>query len=309
MSHAHPHAHPPAPRGGRPERRLAWVLALTLAYTLAEVVGGLLSGSLALLADAGHMMTDNLALALALAASRFSRRPPDEGRTYGYQRVEILAALGNALLLSVVCVAVVWEAWARIRAPRPVEAGLMGAIAAGGLAVNLVAAWILREREGNLNVRAAFLHVVGDLLGSAGALAAAGLVAWRGWLRADPVASLVICAILLWGAYRLLRETVHVLLEGAPSHLDIAEIRRTLLEVQGVAAVHDLHVWSLGSTPLLTAHLVADHSLPLARVLREATDRVRDRFGIAHATLQVEPPDFNIVEGPLRAYDEPPRGL
>lgn len=309
MGHTHTHPHPHAHRGPGSSARLAWVLALTVLYTLAEVIGGIVSGSLALLADAGHMMTDNLALALALTASRFARKPPDSGRTYGYQRVEILAALGNALLLTGVCFVLIVESWERIRAPRPVEAGLMAGIAAGGLAVNLLAAWILRKRAGDLNVRAAFLHVVGDLLGSVGALAAAGLVAWRGWLRADPVASLAICAILLWGAFRLLRETVHVLLEGAPSHLDVVEVRRVLLEVRGVADVHDLHAWSLGTTPLLTAHLVADHSVPLARVLEEATERVRARFGITHVTLQVEPPDFNIVAGPLRPYDERGRGL
>lgn len=306
-THRHPHVH--ARPGEEPAPRLAWVLALTVGYTLAEVVGGILSGSLALLADAGHMMTDNLALALALAASRFAKRPPDAGRTYGYQRVEILAALGNALFLTGVCFVLIVESWERIRAPRPVDAGLMAAIAAGGLAVNLLAAWILRKRAGNLNLRAAFLHVVGDLLGSVGALLAAGLVAGFGWLRADPIASLAISAILLWGAFRLLRETVHVLLEGAPADLDVGEIRRALLEVRGVADVHDLHAWSLGSTPLLTAHLVADHSVPLARVLAEATERVRARFGIRHVTLQVEPPDFNIVAGPLRDYDGNERGL
>ena len=297
MRHPHPHPHVHTSHDVSSSGRLAWVLALTLAYMVAEVVGGLLSGSLALLADAGHMLTDNLALALALVASRLARRPPDEGRTYGYQRVEILAALANAVLLTVMCVILVWEAMERLRQPLPIEPGLMAAVAAGGLAVNLLAAWILRHRGGNLNVRAAFLHVLGDLLGSVGALAAAGLISWFGWLRADPLASLTICAILLWGAFRLLRETVHVLLEGSPSHLDPREIRAALLEIPGVADVHDLHVWSLGTTPILTAHLVADHSLPAGRVLRDATVRVHERFGVTHATFQVEPPDFNIVEG------------
>ncbi len=309
MGATHIHRHPHDRPAEGPTARLAWVLALTVGYTLAEVVGAVVSGSLALLADASHMMTDNLALALALAASRFARKPPDPGRTYGYQRVEILAALGNALLLTGVCFALIVESWERILAPRPVEAGLMGAIAAGGLAVNLVAAWILRKRSENLNVRAAFLHVVGDLLGSIGALVAAGLVARFGWLRADPIATLAISAILLWGAVRLFRETVHVLLEGTPANLDVDEIRRALLEIEGVADVHDLHAWSLGSTPLLSAHLVADHSVPLARVLEAATGRVRERFGIRHVTLQVEPPDFNIVAGPLRDYDGSERGL
>jgi cobalt-zinc-cadmium efflux system protein len=264
---------------------------------VAEVVGGLLSGSLALLADAGHMLTDNLALALALAASHLARRPPDEGRTYGYQRVEILAALANGVLLGVVCVAIAWEALQRLHRPVVVEPGLMAAVAFGGLLVNLLAAWILRGHGSDLNVRAAFLHVLGDLLGSAGALSAAGLIAWLGWLRADPVASLAICVVLLWGAFRLLHETVHVLLEGSPSHLDPRDIRSALLGIPGVSDVHDLHVWSLGTTPLLTAHLVTDHGANPGQVLRDATAHVRSRFGILHATLQVEPPDFNIVRG------------
>jgi cobalt-zinc-cadmium efflux system protein len=298
LSHAHAHAHPHAHGEASPTRRLAWVLALTLSYMVAEVVGGLISGSLALLADAGHMLTDNLALALALVASRVSRRPPDEGRTYGYQRVEILAALANGVLLAGICILLVWESVERLRQPVAIEPGLMAGVATGGLLVNLLAAWILRHRGSNLNVRAAFLHVLGDLLGSVGALGAAGLVAWKGWLRADPAASLAICLILLWGAYRLLRETVHVLLEGSPSHLDLREIRASLVEISGVADVHDLHVWSLGTTPLLTAHLVADHTSPSGRVLRDATAIARERFGITHVTFQVEPPDFNIVRGP-----------
>lgn len=307
MAHAHARDPSHAPDPGA-SRKLALVLFLTVSYTIAEIVGGILSGSLALLADAGHMMTDNLAIAVALGASRLARRPPDPGRTYGYQRVEILAALGNGVLLGGVSLWLVWEAFERLLAPRPIEAGLMAAIAAGGLVVNLLAAWILHHRGSSLNVRAAFLHVVGDLLGSIGALLAAGLVAGPGWLRADPFVTFAICAILLWGAWRLVRETLNVLLEGSPKHLDTEAVRRALLEVPGVGGVHDLHVWSLGGTaPLLTAHLVVDMSAPMSRVLREASERLRERFGIDHATLQVEPPDYNIVAG-LAGRNEGPEG-
>lgn len=285
----HPHTH------GTPTRRLAWVLSLTVAYTAAEVTGGLLSRSLALLADAGHMMIDNLALALALVAAWFAQRPPDPARTYGYRRVEILAALANGVTLVVVCLFIAWEAWERFREPAAVRAGLMAAVAAGGLAVNIVAARILRRTHHGLNVRAAYLHVLGDLLGSLGALAAAGLIALYGWAWADPLASVLICIVILFSTVRLLFDSINVLMEGAPSHLDIEEIRRCLAGTAGVDDVHDLHVWSLaGGTPLLTAHLVVDHTIAPTEVVRQAGRALHVRFGIVHSTLQVEPPDYNV---------------
>lgn len=291
--HAHPgHSHEAAKRS---TRRLAFVLAITLAYTAAEIVGGLVANSLALLADAGHMVTDNLALGLALTAAWLSRRPPDSGRTYGYQRVEILAALANGVALVVVCGFIFWEAFQRLAAPPEVRSGLMSMVAAGGLAVNLAAALLLRHHRHGLNVRAAFLHVLGDLLGSVGALIAAGLIGLFGWLWADPVASLLIGVIIVVGSVRLVLESVHVLLEGAPTGIDVDEVRTCLLATEGVAGVHDLHLWSLGGqAPLLTAHLVVDHSRSAHAVLRGAVDTLHDRFGIEHATLQIEPPDFNI---------------
>jgi cobalt-zinc-cadmium efflux system protein len=278
------------------ERRIAIVLALTLATTVAEVVGGIAANSLALLADAGHMLTDDLALALALAAAWLSRRPPDPGRTYGYQRAEILAALANGITLVVVCGFIFWEAARRIAAPPEVASGLMGAVAAAGFAVNVAGVWLLRGRATGLNARAVFLHLVGDLLGSVGALTAAAAIALFGWRWADPVASLAIGGIIAFGSVRLVLESVHVLMEGTPPHLDAEEIRSELLSLAGVCDVHDLHLWSLGGTaPLLTAHLVVDHSVRAQEVLRTATSRMADRFGIAHVTLQVESPDFNIV--------------
>jgi cobalt-zinc-cadmium efflux system protein len=288
----------PGHHGATATRRLAWVLVLTVAYMFAEVVGGLLSGSLALLADAGHMMTDNLALTLALLAAWFARRPPDASRTYGYQRLEILAALVNGVALVVVCLFIVWEAWERLLIPREVDYRLMSAVAAGGLAVNLIAAWILHGRHHGLNVRAAYLHVLGDLLGSIGALAAAGLIAAFGWTWADPIASLLICVFILVSATRLVMRSLHVLMEGVPEHLDTREIHQCLVDTSGVEDVHDLHVWSLaGGAPLLTAHLVVDPSAAPAEVLREASGNLRTRFGITHATLQIDPPDYNIVNG------------
>lgn len=295
MPHADPHVHPT----GASTRRLGWVLALTAAYTFAEIVGGLWTGSLALLADAGHMATDDVALGLALFAARLSIRPPDSARTYGFQRAEILAALANGAGLLVVCGMIAWEAVDRFRSPATVLAAPMAAIATGGLVVNLLGAWILHRHREGINVRAAFLHLAGDLLGSVGALAAAGAMLAFGWWWADPAASLLIAGLLAWGSIRLVREATRVLMEAAPSGIDSEAVRACLLATAGVADVHDLHLWSLREgTPILTAHLVVDHSVAAPRVLRDASERVRSAFGIGHATLQVEPPDYNIVEAP-----------
>jgi cobalt-zinc-cadmium efflux system protein len=277
------------------QRRLIWVLVLTLTYTGAEVAGGIASNSLALLADAGHMATDALALGLAVAAGWFARRPPDRGRTFGYQRAEILAALTNGVILVVVCGFIFWEAIQRFSAPPIVATGLMAWIAAGGLAVNLFSAWLLHGHTQGLNARAAFLHVLGDLLGSIGALAAAALIAFFGWRIADPLASIFIGAIIVFGSARLVWGSVHVLMEGAPTHLDPDEIRRRLTSLPGVADVHDLHLWSLGGrVPLLTAHLVVDLTVRADDVLRGATTELRLLYGIEHVTLQIERPDYNI---------------
>jgi cobalt-zinc-cadmium efflux system protein len=278
------------------QRRLRWVLALTLAYTLAEIAGGILSNSLALLADAGHMVTDDLALGLAVLAGWFASRPPDRGRTYGYQRAEILAALANGVTLVVVCGFIFWEAADRFATPPEVRTGLMAWVAAGGLAVNAVSAALLHRHAHGLNARAAYLHVAGDLLGSVGVLLASAAIALFGWRWADPLASVAIGVIIIVGSVRVVLESVHVLMEGAPHHLDAEEIRGALAAIPGVSDVHDLHLWSLGGrAPLLTAHLVVEHSVRAHDILRAATAGLESRFGIGHVTLQIEPADFNIL--------------
>lgn len=292
MGHGHSHE-PRTPTGG-----LAFVLVLTAAYMVAELVGGLYSHSLALLADAGHMLTDVLALALALAAARWATRPPDPGRTYGYQRAEILAALTNGVGLAVLCTFLLLEAVDRLRRPQEVDVPVMAGVAAGGLLVNLVASFILHGSRGRLNVRAAYLHVLGDLLGSVGALMAAAALAFFGWSWADPVAGVLIAVLLAVSSIRVVLESVHVLMEGTPGHLDLDAVARCLRETAGVAGVHDLHVWSLGGhAPLLTAHLVLDHTAAPGQVLRGALRALREGFAIEHATLQIEPADFNILDG------------
>jgi cobalt-zinc-cadmium efflux system protein len=289
------HGHDHGPERPAATRRLFWVLLLTLGYAAAEVAGGILSNSLALLADAGHMLTDVLALGLALAAAWFARRPPDPSRTYGYQRAEILAALLNGVFLVVVCVFLFLEAWRRLFAPPQVDAGLMGLVAAGGLLVNVGGVLLLRGVRHGLNVGAAYLHLLGDLLGSVGTLAAALLIRAFSWTWADPVATFLIGGIIIVGSVRLVLRSAHVLMEGAPAHIDAMEVQRCLLSTAGVADLHDLHLWSLaGGAPLLSAHLVVDHSAPPEEVLRSATRAVAERFGILHVTFQIEPPDFNI---------------
>lgn len=298
MSGSHPERAGGHGTGGAEVRRaLAVVLAITAAYALAEVVGGWLSNSLALLADAGHMLTDIMALGLALLAAWSARRPPDLQRTYGYQRAEILAALFNGVALIVIALFIFLEAWERLWRPPVIDFRLMGTIAFGGLLVNIAGAFILRRHRHGLSVRAAYLHVLGDLLGSIGALGAAALIGGFGWYWADPSISVVIVGIIVFNAVRLVLESVNVLMEAVPSHLDAEQVRSCLLGVAGVGDVHDLHLWSLGGRlPLLSAHLVLDHTMPSGRVLREATSMLEQRFAITHATLQVEPPDFNIVQ-------------
>ena len=277
-------------------RRLALVLGVTACYALAEVAGGLLANSLALLADAGHMATDIMALCLALLASWTARRPPDPARTYGYRRVEILAALFNGVALIVIALIILLEAWQRLAQPPEVDYGLMALVATGGLAVNLFGAWLLHAHQLGMNVRAAYLHVLGDLLGSIGTLLAAGLMALFGWYWADPAVSIMIGGVIVFSAVRLVLDSVNVLLEGAPTHLDTEEVRACLARLDGVSEVHDLHLWSLGGdAPLLSAHLVLDDSRPPAGVLRSATSLLQERFGIDHTTLQTEPPDFNVI--------------
>ena len=291
-------AHNHTPRAGnRTEaRRLVLVLALTAVYAVAEVVGGLLSNSLALLADAGHMLTDIMALSLALLANWTARRPPDAARTYGYQRIEILAALLNGIALIVIAVFIVLEAIERFAAPPEVDFRLMALVAFGGLIINVAAAALLRRHQHSLNLRAAYLHILGDLLGSIAALVTAALIGLYGWSWADPVTSALISLIIVYSAVHLVFESVNVLLEGAPAGIRPAEVQTFLEQLPGVTGVHDLHIWSLGGrTPLLSVHLVHDPEVRASELLRSATGALRERFNITHATLQVEPPDFNII--------------
>jgi cobalt-zinc-cadmium efflux system protein len=265
------------------------VLGITTAFMVAEAVGGWLSGSLALLADAGHMLTDAGALALSLFAMSMAQRPADTEKTFGYVRLEILAALVNGATLLVIAGLIVVEAWRRLRDPVAVDAGVMLTIAALGVGVNIAGAVLLRgHAHGNLNMRGAYLHVLGDLLGSVGAIAAGLVILFTGWTPADPLISVVIALLILYSAWNLVKEATDVLLEAAPAHIDVAEVVEDLRNIPGLDQVHDVHVWTLTSGFVaLSAHGVIDDPADHSRVLEEVQSRMRRR-GIGHVTFQIE---------------------
>jgi cobalt-zinc-cadmium efflux system protein len=291
MSHDHGHRHD---RRAGNRRRLALTLALAAGYTVAEVVGGLLTNSLALLADAGHMLSDVAALALSLFAVWVAARPPTPRRTYGYYRAEILAALANGATLVAVSVFIFVEAFHRLRQPPAVLAPAMLAVAVGGLAVNLTGLWLLHAgRRESLNVHGAWLHVLTDALGSVGAITAAGLIWAFGWAWADPVASVLIGLLVIYSSWRLLAESVSVLMESAPRGIDVDEVHRAMTGVPGVLAVHDLHVWSITTgLDCLSAHVVAADGHPHAALLKALRDTLHEQFGLDHLTVQIEPEGF-----------------
>ena len=310
-SHGHDHGHQHTsggPHGARsPEaesRTLRWVLAITAGFMVAEVVGGLVSGSLALLADAGHMLTDVAALALSLTALMWARRPATPERTYGSVRLEILAALANGATLLMIVAWVAWEAVARLRDPGSIDAPIMIGVAVVGLLVNAVGLRLLHgHHHGSLNARGAYLHVLGDLLGSVGAVIAGLVVAFTGWQAADPVASLVIALLILVSAARLVREATDVLLEAVPRHVDAEELLAELREIEGLDDVHDLHIWTLTSGFVaLTGHGVLEDPSRHAEIL-EAVRATSGSRGITHVTFQLEPRPLYGISPPSRASE------
>ena len=285
-SHGHVHGH------GAPQRTLLIVLVLTFAYMLAEIIGGYWANSLALLSDAGHMFTDVAALALSFLAVRFASRPATPNKTYGFYRLEILAALANGVTLIVLSLLICVEAYERLQQPEAVNAWALIGVSFGGLLVNLLSAKLLsHHHDDNLNVRGAFLHVLGDLLGSVAAILAGVSILWRGWYWADPVFSVIISLLIIFSATRLVRESVNVLLEGTPSHLNSQAVEQAMLAVSGVQAVHDLHIWTLTSSRhLITAHVVVGDSRQSTRILGELRQLLAKEFALDHATLQLEEP-------------------
>ena len=271
------------------QSRLRSVLVLTGIFMLVEAVGGWLSGSLALLADAGHMLTDVGALALSLLTAWIAQRPPDDSKTYGYLRWEILAALLNGAVLLVVSGLIVWEAVGRLQSPEPLSGGVMLVVAIGGLVVNAISAAVLHPvHSHSLNARGAYLHVLGDLFGSVGTVVAAIIVQTTGWLAADPIASILVTLLVVRSAWNLVREAVNVLLEATPAHISLGRVREGLQSIRGIESVHDLHVWTVTSGMVaMSAHAVVREPGENQNVLEAAVAAMRG-LGISHVTLQVE---------------------
>jgi cobalt-zinc-cadmium efflux system protein len=290
------HSHGPSvSAGGQHRSRMLIVLALTTTVLVAEVIGGWITGSLALLADAGHMFTDVAGITLAILAVTFASRPATDTRTYGYYRLEILAAVINAVLLFGVAAFILVEAWRRWSEPPDVEGGLMLAFATVGLVANLIGVAILRSgSKESLNVKGAYLEVLGDTLGSAAVIVAALVIALTGWERADIVASVLVAAMILPRSWTLLREATDILLEAVPKGTDLAAIRQHILDTPGVLDAHDLHVWTLTSgMPVLSVHVVVDETVLAdnsgGQVLDALGECLAHHFDVEHCTFQLEP--------------------
>lgn len=279
------------------QRTLLIVLVMTTLYLIAEAVGGYLANSLALLSDAGHMFSDVAALGLSLLAMRFAARPATGRKTYGLHRLEILAALINGVTLIAISIFIVVEAFHRFLVEETVNGQVLIIVSLGGLLVNLVAAWLLsRGGQGDLNMRGAFLHVLGDLLGSVAAVLAGALIVWKRWYWADPLFSLLISGLIVINSWRLVAEAVNILLEGVPSHVDSSQVERALREVEGVRGIHDLHIWTITSgRHAVTAHVVVVEPRESPRILREMQSLLATRFDLTHSTIQIEDPTFSTV--------------
>lgn len=295
--HHHGHGHAHGGSAGRNQRRLSLVLVLAAAYMVAEVVGGLLANSLALLADAGHMLSDVGALALSLFAVWMAQKPASPRRTYGLHRTEILAALANGATLVAISFYIIYEAWHRLRVPQEVAGLTVMLIATGGLLVNLAGLWVLHGgRDESLNMRGAWLHLLTDAMGSVGAILSGAAVWWMGWMWADAAVSVLISVLVLYSAWHLLRAAVEVLLEAVPAHIDLEAVRDAMLEVGDVEEVHDLHVWTITSgMDAMSGHVVVGERgerRPSGEILHELHRLLHDRFGLGHATIQIEPRGF-----------------
>lgn len=284
------HTHSHERRDAKSVSKLKLALGLTSVYMLAEAVGGWLTNSLALLADAGHMLTDVAALSLTLAAIWFALRPATAKKTYGYYRLEILAAFVNGIALVLISLFVIYEAYERWTAPPEIKGFELTLIAVGGLLVNIVCAWLLHgEHAQDLNMRGAWLHVIGDALGSVTAIIAGLLIVGFGWLWADAVCSVLISLIIIFGAWNLIKESVNVLLEGTPAHINLKAVEDAIRNTENVADVHDLHVWTITSgMEALSVHIIHAEKVPQKVLLQTVRAKLHDEFGIDHLTIQLE---------------------
>lgn len=309
MTHDHGHSHD-HDHGDDHERRAGIAFLITAGFMVVEALGGWFSGSLALIADAGHMLTDAMALGLTWIAFRLGRRGPDTRRTFGYRRVEVLAAWINGLSVVALAVWIVYEAATRLMAPTPVMGWPMMAVAACGLVVNLLVLRILGghhhgHAHENLNLRGAALHVMGDLLGSVAALGAAGVILWTGWTPIDPILSVVVAFMIVFSGWRLLRATTHILLEGTPDGLDPDELRERLpREVEGLKDIHHLHAWAItGGEPMVTMHATLEDGARAESTLEGIKRALGDSWGVEHSVIQIERGDCPDEDRPGPACD------
>lgn len=298
--HGHAHAHGPVREGEA--RRLVLALAIAAVAMLVEALGGWLSNSLALLSDAGHMMADVGAIGLSLFALRVGAKPADVRRTYGYYRLEILAALVNGVVLFGIAASIAFEGYHRLLTPEPVHVRTVVGIACFGIVLNALGMYITHSGEGaSMNLRSTFLHLAGDLLNSVGVLLSGALIALTGELAADPIVSFLIAATIIWSAVRLCREAIHILLEGVPRHLSVEDVQDTLGRVPGVEAVHDMHVWTITSGMVaLSCHIVVVCEGPDCRshdqILTDAKAVLKEKFSIEHTTIQFESQSYRHEE-------------
>lgn len=287
----HAHTHPDHRAHAQPGSRssLLWALFLTFGFALVEALAGWWSGSLALLSDAGHMLSDSTALFLALLAAWIARRPPSITHTFGLGRAETLAALANGLLMVALVAAIVIGAIQRLQDPQPVQGAAVMGVALIGLFINIAVMFVLHRGEQTLNTRGAMLHVLGDALGSVAALVSGAVIYYTGWMTIDPLLSMFICLLILVSALRLLRDALHVILEGVPRDLKLREVGDVMAGVREVISIHDLHVWTMGNgQPALAAHVVIDDLAHWPNILAAQLHMLDDRFHIKHVTLQPE---------------------
>ncbi|PCN42691.1 cation transporter [Brevibacillus laterosporus] len=293
MGHHHDHSHGGHHHHGKGANKRALLISLFIitAFLIVEVIGGFLTNSLALLSDAGHMLSDSSALFLSLIAMFFATRKPSAKKTYGFYRFEILAALINGVMLVVISLVIIWEAYQRFFAPPEVASLSMMGIAFVGLLANIAAAFVLMrgDYKNNLNIRSAFLHVLGDLLGSVGAILA-GLLMWKfNWYIADPIISVVVAVLIMLSAWRVTRDSVDVLMESTPASIDADQVSDALSKIEGVTSVHDLHIWTVTSGfDSLSCHLHVKDGLASYPILQEALHLLEHQFGITHSTIQIE---------------------
>ncbi len=296
--HAHGHDHGPGGHSHAPSvtasnaRRIQWVFGMTLTYAVIQVIGGWLSGSLALIADAGHMLSDAAALLLALIAYRIAERAPDKLRTYGFHRVRVLAALANGASLLLLVAWIAWQVVARFRAPTEVLAGPMLGVAVVGLLVNVVGAWVLmRGNQGDGNLRGALLHVVGDLLGSVGAIAAAIGILYTGWTVLDPILSVLVSVLVVRSAWSLVSDALLILLQAVPRGLDVENVQADIAALPGVAEVGHFHAWTLTDDRVVaTVHVTPAAGVDPLLLPARVAQQLREKHAIAHATVQGDPP-------------------